>query len=194
MTIPVTATTALDAVNIMLDTINEDAVNQLGSELADAALAERILSETSKEVQSKGWHWNTEPKFPLTPNDDGEIVVPDNILQCDLPARYATDVVVRGTRLYDRVNRTYDFTGKTFEAEIIEGLDFEDMPEPARKYIAIKAARVFQKRILGSETLDKFTQDDEFKAWVALEHYEDEVSDRNIFNNYNIARAVTRIR
>jgi hypothetical protein len=194
MTIPVTAMTAIDAVNIMLDTINEDAVNQLGSSLADAALAERILSETSKDVQSKGWHWNTETKYPLTPANNGEITVPSNILQLDLPARYATDVVVRGTRLYDRVNRTYDFTGKTFEAEIIEGLDFENMPEQARRYITIRAARVFQKRILGSDTIDKFTQEDEMKALVAMEQHEDQVSDRNIFNNYNIARAVIRIR
>ena len=57
------ATTKLEAVNIMLSTIGENPVNSLTSGLVDAELAETILGSVSKAVQSEGWnfyHW----KFP----------------------------------------------------------------------------------------------------------------------------------
>mgnify|MGYP001400660828 CR=1 FL=1 len=55
-----TATTKLEAVNLMLSTIGEAPVNSLTSGLVDAELAETILASVSKAVQSEGWNFNTE--------------------------------------------------------------------------------------------------------------------------------------
>ena len=54
------ATTKLDAVNTMLSAIGEAPVNSLSSGLIEAEIAETILDTVNTEVQSMGWHFNTE--------------------------------------------------------------------------------------------------------------------------------------
>ena len=47
-------------------------------------------------------------------------------------------------------------------------LDFIDLPEAAKRYICIKALRLFQERVLGSQVLSQFQRDDEAKARVQM--------------------------
>ena len=61
-------TTKLDAVNTMLGVIGELPVNSLGSgsqRSANVVLAENVLDETNREIQSEGFHFNTEHKYTL---------------------------------------------------------------------------------------------------------------------------------
>ena len=60
-----TPTTELEAVNIMLSTIGEAPVNNLDSGLVDAETAETILKNVSRDVQSHGWNFNSEPDYTL---------------------------------------------------------------------------------------------------------------------------------
>jgi hypothetical protein len=75
------------------------------------------------------------------------------------------DVVLRGPALYDRDNRTYRFTG-VVKTQITIALTLEELPEPARRYIALKAARVFQNRVEGRE--DESDMRDEMQAMAIL--------------------------
>ena len=62
-------TTKLDAVNIMISVIGESPVNTLGGTSAvpvTVVQAESVLNETSKAIQSEGWHYNTEYDYPLS--------------------------------------------------------------------------------------------------------------------------------
>ena len=77
------ATTKLEAVNIMLSTIGENPVNSLTSGLVDAELAETILGSVSKAVQSEGWNFNTEQKVSFSADTSGHILLPANILRAD---------------------------------------------------------------------------------------------------------------
>ena len=62
-------TTELQAVNTMLSAVGEPPINNLeGQKNADAAIAKNILDEVSSEVQTHGWHFNTQPKVELSPN------------------------------------------------------------------------------------------------------------------------------
>ena len=55
-----TTTTKLMAVNTILSTVGEAPVNNLTAVTADVRIAESVLDEVSREVQSAGWHFNTE--------------------------------------------------------------------------------------------------------------------------------------
>ena len=63
-------TTQLQAVNSMLSTIGEAPVNSLDSGLVDAETAETVLNEVSRDVQSFGWNFNTEPDYVFNPNSE----------------------------------------------------------------------------------------------------------------------------
>ena len=71
-------------------------------------------------------------------------------------------------------------------------LDFEDLPEPARRYITIRSARIFQDRMVGSQKHNAFTLRDEMGAMAVLREFEGDTADHNIFNNYDTAIIVNR--
>lgn len=187
-----TPTTKLEAVNIMLSSIGEAPVNTLTSGLVDAEMAETILNATSREVQSRGWKFNTEQKYPLTQTINGEIDLPPNTLKADLTTRTPDlDLIQRGTKMYNLVNHSY-VVGQSVELDIVFFLDFELLPEAARHYITIKAARVFQDRTVGSDTLHGFQAQDEMSALVELKDAEGDTGDYTIFDNYTVARTLER--
>lgn len=179
----------------MLSTIGESPVNSLdgGNALADAAIAREILKEVSIQVQEEGWHFNIEKNMKVEPAVDGFIYVPGNCIQVDTTGySYQRDVCVRGNRLYDRDNHTYQFTDGVY-VDMFLLLDFEELPQAARHYVTIRAARVFQQRVVGSEALGNFTERDEMRARAALRKYEADTADYNILTgNYDIMKIIER--
>lgn len=191
-----TPTTELDAVNIMLGTIGESPVNSLATDLtmADVAIARQVLRETTINVLERGWHFNTEIDWPLNPTvPDGYLLLPATCLQADTSRCNASvDVTVRGDKLYDRTNRTFVFT-TPLKVDMVVLLDFDQIPQAGRHYIAIRAARVFQKRMVGSETLDGFTSQDEARALAALRRMDTNNADRNFLSgSWAVARILQR--
>lgn len=92
-----TPTTKLEAINIMLSSIGESPVNSLTSGLVDAEMAETILNATSRDVQSQGWHFNTEPSYGIVPLASGELLLPANCLKVDqISSEREFDLVQRG--------------------------------------------------------------------------------------------------
>lgn len=187
-------TTKLQAINTMLGTIGTAPVNSLtGANSADVAMAQNILDEVSVAVQSQRWHWNTEHDVPFTPDaSTKEIAIPSNALVVDVDGTDQIDVVVRGTRLYDRKGHTYSFTEEV-KAKVVYALEWDDLPQAARHYITIRAARVFQDRAIGSEKHHAFTLRDEMMALASLKDYEGETADHSIFDDYSAARVIDRL-
>jgi hypothetical protein len=94
-----------------------------------------------------------------------------------------TDLVQRGNKMYDRIKNTYAI-GTTVSVDMVVLLDFEEMPETARRFVAIKASRILQDRVLGSESLHSYNSQDEMMAWNNMLQSELDVQDLNIFDNY----------
>lgn len=188
-----TPTTKLEAVNIMLASIGETPVNSLTSGLVDAELAETILEAVDRDTQSQGWHFNTEIDFPIAPTlIAGEIILPNNCLRVDTSGVDAgQDLVMRGTKLYDRKNHTFKI-GKAVKLEMVIMLKFEELPEAARRYITLKSARMFQDRVVGSTDIHGFQERDEVFALVELKDAEGQTGDHNIFDNYGVTRILDR--
>lgn len=191
----VSATTELSAINTMLSTIGEAPVNTVSdSGVVDAVIARQILQTVSREVQARGWHWNIDKDFLLTPSfPEKEIILSPTTLRIDtVGPDEGIDVVLRGTRLYDRRNHTYQFDNP-ITVDIVSMLEFDELPEIARQYIAIRASRIFQERVVGSETLSTFSAKDEIRLLTALRDMEAETADYNILSDsYSVARVLDR--
>jgi ribosomal protein L27 len=188
-------TTELEAVNVMLGAIGESPVSSLDTTLIlDAVVARSILREISRETQAHGWHFNTEDNYPLPVNSDGEIILADNILDVDLDTyRYAQDVVQRGRRLYDRENHTYKFD-RTLYASVTVFLPFEEMPEPHRRFVTIKSARIFVDRLVGDNAHHVYTKQDEDDAKAMLMTLESDSADHNLLNDPAFRNTMRRFR
>lgn len=187
--------TKLEAVNTMLGVIGESPVNTIsGSSLpVSVVTALNVLDEVSREVQSEGWHFNTEFEYPLVRNSSNKFSLPTNTLKIDTPIDKYTDidVVQRGTSLYDRKNHT-DVFNEDLEVTVTFELAFEDLPQQFRTYINIKAARKFANRFLGSPEIESFTLRDEINAKATAVDSDSENADRTIFDNYDVLRVIDR--
>jgi hypothetical protein len=189
-----TPTTELEAVNLMLSVIGGGPVNTIEDNgVVDAVIARQVLNQASREVQLLGWHWNTEINYPLPATTDGEVILPPNVMRVDTTGYNADlDLVQRGNRLYDRRSHSFEI-GRSIRAEIVLLLPFDQLPEAARSFIAIRAARQFQERVVGSETLHSFTSRDEMRAMAALQNAEAETADYNILSgSWSVARVLAR--
>jgi hypothetical protein len=188
-------TTELDAINTMLASIGEAPVNAVeDSGVVDAVMARNTLRTVSREVQARGWHYNTEKDYTLTPSfPEKHLVLPRNVLRADTVGSYQPiDVVVRGNRLYDRRRHTFEFD-KPVKVDMIVLLDFDELPEAARLYITLRSSRIFQERVVGSADLSQFTMKDELRALVMMQEHEADTADYNMLtDNYAVARVLDR--
>ena len=99
------------------------------------------------------------------------------------------DIAQRGLSLFDRSNNTSVFS-KDLKVNLTRLLDFTSLPEAARRYITLRASRVFQGRIVGSRELEALIARDEYNARADLMDTEGNNSDRTIFDSYNVASRI----
>jgi hypothetical protein len=201
----VAATTELEAVNIMMAAIGESPVNTLTGTLpADVVMARSTLTEVNKEVQSEGWSFNTEIDVTQQRTDStNHIDLSTDVLRIDpnIHQHPTIDAIQRGLKLYDRLNNTYIFS-EDLICTIVYLRTFVEIPEPARRYITIKAARIFVDRLVGDQGLRTYTQQDETRARAILMETDYANADHNllrgdpsltsIFDTYNPSSALIR--
>ena len=184
----VTRTTELESVNTILSTIGEAPVNSLTGTLpVDATTALNVLDEISREVQSAGWHFNTHYKFDLSRDGDNKIPVGTDVLRVELNDKYSRasyDIVQRDNYLYNLAKNEETFDQDFEDNTIVYLLDFSKLPEPARRYITIRAARTFHDRTLGANTLHKFSSEDEARSLAVMKQDEANTADNSIFDSY----------
>ena len=200
----VAATTELECVNIMLAAIGEAPINSLiGLLPVDAVTAQSTLTEVNKSVQSEGWSFNTEIDKVLTRDSSNNINLSNDIISADPNIHHHPDVdaIQRGLKLYDRQNHTFEFEAD-LKSTVVFLRDFDEIPEPARRYITIKAARTFVDRLVGDQGLRAFNKEDETRARAILMETDLENGDHNllrgdpsltsVFDTYSPSRALIR--
>ena len=183
--------TELEAINAMLAGIGEAPVSSLPEAgVTEAFVAQTVLHNTSRALQQRGWDFNCESDYPLPVDSDGFVQLPPNTLKVNTTC--CTDAIVqRGSRLYNKTTHSYVFT-KTVKAEVTLFLAFEELPQSARTYITVKAARDFCKKVLGSDTLASITEQDEVEARAAFLEAEADTGDYSIFQSYDVAKVLNR--
>lgn len=185
--------TELEAINMMLTNIGETPVSTLNS-TGDlyVSVARQMLYDTSREVQTVGWYFNTEINYPLPRDTSGRITVSQNIISLDLTDEYFTyDAVLRGNKLYNRKDHSYQFD-KNLKADLTLFLSWDELPQPARQYVAIVAARRFQKRYQPDDYTTKVTADEEIMAKAQLEDFDANTRDYNMADNYAVFNILER--
>ena len=182
-----TRTTELEAVNTILSTIGEAPLSTLtGSLPVDGTTAKNILNEISREVQSAGWHFNTQYKVDLTRDTNNKVPVGTDVVRVQLNDKYdksSYDVVQRGNYLFNLAKNSDIFDQDFTENTLIYLLDFDKLPEQARRYITIRSARVFHDRTLGANTLHKFSSEDEARSLSVMKQAEMQTGDNTIFDS-----------
>lgn len=181
-------TTKLEAVNRLLHRIKTRQLGSLEELLNEDHLnAIRSIDQTLLEVLMEGWRFNTDRDFPLTPDDDGYLQLPETSLswelsRCGVDPR---DYTERRGRIYNNKTRSDVFTSGLTLKKIIHNMDFEDVPPVAREYIAIKAERIFMFNITRDSALSEpAIAENEFRAKMVRMDLKDDAP--NMFRNRSV--------
>lgn len=161
--------TELDAINLILASIGEAPVNTLNSESIDADNAKALLMATSRNTQRQGWQFNTVL---------GSVLLPDNISKRILynPTwikLIPTDgfiYVKRGEYLFNLSENTYEFD-KEITVNIVEAVDFDDLPDEFKTYITAQTAIIFQSRYLGDDSISEELRAEMAQAYSDIVQY-----------------------
>ena len=119
----------------------------------DVAIALNTLRDVSREIQSEGWTFNKEYKYPITPDSNNEVIIANNILQMDLNKTYTQnmdrDSINREGKLYDKMAHSFTWTDETLYVDVIWYFDWTSIPTPIQAYIIARASTVVSGRIIG---------------------------------------------
>jgi hypothetical protein len=191
----ITLTTELEAVNEMLNAIGEGQVSSLDTGNADVQQCVRLLRDHSRKVQSRGWWFNTDHEYEITPNGDGHLVLPANVLRVDpvMEDRHEKPWVQRGLKLYDPKDHTFIFT-ESVKVDMVTGLAWDELPQTARAYITACAGLEFVDTDMSNEVRHSFTQQRKNEAFLELIKEEAEAADYNMFNDSDSGREMLRRR
>jgi len=187
--------TELDAVNQMLMSIGLSPVNTLTVQgIKDVDTSRLVLHNTLREVLTKGWNFNTDDCYPLTPDVNGKIEVPPNALDLD-PVDQCKNYVERidpaddARRLYDRQTRSFVINAQV-KANVVWFFEYEAIPQAARTYIAQKAGRIFQIGRKPSQIVYQFTKEREIETLAELTRAEGRSRDTNFFNHDSVSARI----
>jgi hypothetical protein len=193
-------TTQLEAVNTILATIGEAPVASLtGSLTSDASLALGCLNEITKLVQTDGLPWNTERNYDLTRDVNGRIYLPSNTANVEISRRTYTTIepVMRYNTqglpyLYDRLNRTDIFTVDLVADRLVRWLDWGELPEPARRFITMRASKLFGDRSVGATTMHAYTVEEMADAKRSMEASKTDTDEYNILTSPDTINWISR--
>lgn len=178
-----TVMTELEAVNEMLLSIGQSPVNSLEvTGIKDVAIARSRLNTALRQTLTRGWAFNTDNSYTFTPDVDGICILP---AQAAKLRGVSDNVSIRrhpdkGLALYSNTNSSFVFEDEV-TANVVWLFAFEDIPQVARDYVAVVAARRFQSKAIGSQVLDRYEEEDELKAWANLQRAERAGRQTNMF-------------
>lgn len=177
----VTPVTELDAVNEMLSAIGSSPVNTLDIDNnVDVINALRLLRATSLEVQSKGWDFNIEENVSLKPDfEKGLVPCPPEFIRYQATGY---KLIQRNGYFFDTLSQT-DIFPDGLTVNLVRLIDFQELPQIFRKYITVRASRVFQARYLGSAELDTHLNIEENLAYADIVDYDLTSGNYNVYSN-----------
>ena len=151
----------------------------------EIALIHSILMEVNADVQNEGWVFNTEFRYPLTPDIKGYIKIPTNVLRMDISDGQVwrdTDVVKRGNTLYDRLHHTDIFApNQSINFDITWKWDYEELPSVFKRYITLRASGRAATQMVTNPQLVQLLGTQEAQARAACMEYECNQGDHTFF-------------
>ncbi len=153
-----------------------------------------ILTEVNKDVQSEGWIFNIERNVTKSPDSDGYISIPTNVIRYDLTnnaAKKTQDLVRRNGRLYDTIDHTDIFTSD-MNLDIVYLWPFEDLPMAFKRYVTYRSAVRAATQLVANPNLVQLLQSQEVYARANCMEYECQQGDHSylgtpansVYNSY----------
>ena len=172
--------TELSAVNAILGAIGQSPVTSLVFTNPEISFIYNLLRDSNVDVQSEGWHFNTEKHVPYTPQDVNgvkKIAIGSDILQMDVTDGWSKrnyDVVKRNGYLYDKIDHTDDWDELTdsIDLDIVRLISYVDLPEPFKRYIIYKASVRAATQLVGNPQLAQLLAQQEAMARATIMEYE----------------------
>ena len=169
--------TELSAVNSILGAIGQSPVTSLVYDNPEISLIYNLLRDANVDVQSEGWHFNTEKHVTYTPDSvTGKIVVGNDILKMDVSEGWEKrqyDVVKKDGNLYDKFDHTDNWSDHTsIDLDITKLIPFEDIPTPFQRYITYRASRVAATQLVANPQLVQLLAQQEALSRAAIMEYE----------------------
>ena len=201
-----TPLTDLDAINELLASVGQAPVTSIdttdnlyekvGTEYIqltiptnpDVAMAQQVLLEVSRRVQSEGWSFNKEYNYPLQPETTTKkISYTDEMIQVDLNSSHWNygnlDTVRRDGFLYERNNHTYEWEDETVYCDILWYFNWQDLPRPIQDYVIKKAAATFSMRVVGDPQLYKVLEGQAAECRAYALEYDTQQGDYTYFGH-----------
>ena len=175
--------TELSAINSVLAAIGQAPITRVNYENPEVHLIYNLIQETNRDVQAEGWVFNTERDYPLLPDADGCIYIPENVLAMDMTGNAVvrnTNVVKRDGKLYDKLNHTYKFSGE-HRFDITWLFPFSDLPLAFQRYITLRASSRAATQIITNVELTKLLAQQEAIARASCMEYECNQGDYTMF-------------
>lgn len=180
----------LDAINIILSSVGSDPVNSLDDEAdVDMANAKNLLEQTSRNIQRKGWDFNTYT-YTMKPDVYTKKILWDNRI-IKFKSRDGNTYAKRGNYVYDMTNQTFEFENDIVLTAIL-ALDFEDLPDCFKNYIAARAAIDFQARYFGDQQVSQDLQYNMQEAYQDIVQYDMDMGSYNMLNLTNVSSVLER--
>lgn len=174
----------VQAVSELLAAIGEDPVENIEDLPPSGNTALATLRGTSRDFQEEGHWFNQETDYVLEPNGSGEIIIPDSILDID---SVDGDAIQRGSRLYDRENKTYLFN-TSVSCSVTFHLKWDELPSVARRYITALAIEKFVDGFPGAQAVTEARNRNLIRAKVAFDKATIRNGDYNLLNNESISQ------
>lgn len=186
MTTQIATDTELSAVNSILGSIGQSPITSLtGGALQNPEIGfiHNLLTETNKNVQGEGWHFNKEDHVLRSPDVNGHFLIPADYLRYDVHEGLSDknrDVVRKNGKLYDNVQHTDVFTGDLY-FDITYLLAFQDVPPTIQRYIIARASVRAATQLVSNPDLVKLLQLEETQTKAAALEYDCEQGDHTFF-------------
>ena len=177
--------TELNAVTSILGAIGQTPVTSLDLENPETSFVYQLLQECNRDVQDEGWVFNREQCYPITPNDQGFIKIPANILRMDVSENdvYRTsDVIKRDGKLYDKYRHTFEFNQQTIYFDIVWFLPYSDLPSVFQRYITSKASGRAATQLVSNPNLTQLLSSQEQMNRATCLEYECNQGDHNMMD------------
>lgn len=183
-------TSKVDIVNQCLQSIGEPPISSLAyANSQDANMIINTIDEVTREVQSRGWSWNTDFNKVISKDINGIIALPTNTVRLDFKRLSdGTVPVLRNNQAYNPLTQSNIFSTDLTATKIVYFVDFESMPEVAKRYISVKSQRLWNTRILTDQLLSQITITDEQNAYMDL--LMQEFTSNSIFEQEIVASGV----
>ena len=204
MTTQLATDTELSAVNSILGSIGQAPVTTLGAVTTDStpqgqeivntyanpqiAIIHNLLMEVTKDVQNEGWHFNKQDNKKVSPDSNGNFVIPNNYLRYDVhDGLYDKniDVVRKNGKLFDNIADANGQDGYVFSGDLYFDitylLDFNDVPPAIQRYIIARASVRAATQLVSNPELVQLLRFEEAQTRASALEYDCEQGDHTFF-------------